>query len=43
MSQYIVSGCPRSGTSLMMRMLQASGMSIAVDHKREADDVTIID
>jgi len=33
----IVSGIPRSGTSLMMQMLQAGGVEILSDHKREAD------
>lgn len=33
----IVSGLPRSGTSLMMQMLQAGGMSLIMDDKREAD------
>ena len=34
----IVSGLPRSGTSLMMQMLEAGGMSIATDNVRKADD-----
>ena len=33
----IVSGLPRSGTSLMMQMLQAGGMPLLVDHQRPAD------
>lgn len=33
----IVSGLPRSGTSMMMRMLEAGGMEVVVDHIREAD------
>jgi LPS sulfotransferase NodH len=33
----IVSGLPRSGTSLMMQMLEAGGMSILTDFKREPD------
>lgn len=37
MSQIIVSGCPRSGTSLTMRILEKAGLPIAVDNKREAD------
>ena len=38
-SQFtIVSGLPRSGTSLMMQMLQAAGMEIMTDGKREADE-----
>jgi predicted AlkP superfamily phosphohydrolase/phosphomutase/tetratricopeptide (TPR) repeat protein len=34
----IVSGLPRSGTSMMMQMLQAGGLDIFTDHKREADE-----
>jgi hypothetical protein len=34
----IVSGLPRSGTSMMMRMLEASGMPVLIDHIRTADD-----
>jgi muconolactone delta-isomerase len=34
----IVSGLPRSGTSLMMKMLQAGGMPLLVDHLRTADE-----
>jgi hypothetical protein len=33
----IVSGLPRSGTSMMMRMLQAGGMEILTDNIRKAD------
>ena len=33
----IVSGLPRSGTSLMMQMLAAGGMSILSDGERRAD------
>jgi hypothetical protein len=33
----IVSGLPRSGTSLMMQMLQAGGMTLLTDEKRAAD------
>lgn len=33
----LVSGLPRSGTSLMMQMLRAGGMEIMHDGKREAD------
>jgi hypothetical protein len=33
----IVSGLPRSGTSMMMRMLEAGGMDIVTDHIRQAD------
>lgn len=34
----IVSGLPRSGTSLMMQMLEAGGMPILNDHVRQADE-----
>lgn len=34
----IVSGLPRSGTSMMMQLLQAGGLSILTDSVREADD-----
>ena len=34
----IVSGLPRSGTSMMMRMLEAGGMEIVVDNIRKADE-----
>jgi hypothetical protein len=34
----IVSGLPRSGTSMMMKMLEAGGMPVLVDHVREADE-----
>src|SRR3990167_393038 len=33
----IVSGLPRSGTSLMMQMLRAGGMSLLIDDQRPAD------
>lgn len=33
----IVSGLPRSGTSMMMRMLDLGGMPVVVDHLRTAD------
>jgi hypothetical protein len=33
----IVSGLPRSGTSLMMRMLEAGGLPVLSDHVRSAD------
>jgi hypothetical protein len=33
----IVSGLPRSGTSMMMRMLEAGGMPIMMDNIRKAD------
>jgi hypothetical protein len=34
----IVSGLPRSGTSMMMRMLEAGGLDIITDETRKADD-----
>jgi hypothetical protein len=34
----VVSGLPRSGTSLMMRMLAAGGMPVLTDHVRAADE-----
>lgn len=34
----IVSGVPRSGTSMLMQMLAAGGMDMAVDHIRQADE-----
>ncbi len=34
----IVSGLPRSGTSMMMQMLEAGGMQIATDHIRKPDE-----
>ncbi len=34
----IVSGLPRSGTSMMMMMLQAGGMTLLTDEIRQADD-----
>lgn len=34
----IVSGLPRSGTSMMMKMLEAGGMEVVVDNIRQADD-----
>lgn len=33
----VVSGLPRSGTSMMMRMLEAGGMPVVVDHQRRPD------
>lgn len=35
---YIVSGLPRSGTSMMMKMLEAGGLSTLTDNIRTADD-----
>lgn len=34
----VVSGLPRSGTSLMMSMLRAGGLELLVDQKRQADE-----
>lgn len=34
----IVSGLPRSGTSMMMRMLDAGGMEVVVDNIRKPDE-----
>ena len=34
----VVSGLPRSGTSMMMRMLDAAGLTILTDHERAADE-----
>ena len=34
----VVSGLPRSGTSMMMRMLEAGGVNLVVDNVRDADD-----
>lgn len=34
----IVSGLPRSGTSMMMKMLEAGGIPVLIDEIREADD-----
>ena len=34
----IVSGIPRSGTSMMMQMLKAGGLEPLVDNERKADD-----
>ena len=37
-SVIIVSGLPRSGTSMMMKMLEAGGINIVADNIRKADD-----
>lgn len=34
----VVSGLPRSGTSLMMQILEAAGLPILTDNKRQADE-----
>ncbi len=35
---YIVSGMPRSGTSMMMQMLERGGLEVFTDRQREADE-----
>ncbi len=35
---HVVSGLPRSGTSLMMRMLEAAGLAVVSDGERVADE-----
>jgi hypothetical protein len=35
---YVVSGLPRSGTSMMMKMLEAGGLEAMTDSAREADE-----
>lgn len=35
---YVVSGLPRSGTSMMMKMLEAGGLTPLTDNIRTADD-----
>ncbi|MBU0765109.1 MAG: tetratricopeptide repeat protein, partial [Bacteroidetes bacterium] len=35
---YVVSGLPRSGTSMMMQMLNGGGLEVFTDNKREADE-----
>jgi len=37
-SVIIVSGLPRSGTSLMMQIMQAAGVSLLIDKHRPADE-----
>lgn len=34
----IVSGLPRSGTSMMMKILEAGGLSVLTDELRTADE-----
>jgi broad-specificity NMP kinase len=34
----VVSGLPRSGTSMMMKMVEAGGIPVLTDHEREADE-----
>lgn len=34
----VVSGLPRSGTSMMMKMLEAGGLTLLTDGQREADE-----
>ncbi len=38
MTNYIVSGLERSGTSMMMQILYRGGMDVAFDEKRKPDD-----
>jgi hypothetical protein len=33
----VVSGLPRSGTSMMMKMLEAGGLQVLTDHERQPD------
>lgn len=35
---YVISGLPRSGTSMMMKMLEAGGIPVVTDHLRVADE-----
>ncbi|MGB2964815.1 MAG: sulfotransferase domain-containing protein [Anaerolineales bacterium] len=35
---FLVSGLPRSGTSMMMEILQAGGIQLFTDNRRKADD-----
>ncbi|VAX32116.1 hypothetical protein MNBD_NITROSPIRAE03-1245 [hydrothermal vent metagenome] len=37
-SIIIVTGLPRSGTSMMMKMLQSGGMEVVIDNIRKADE-----
>jgi len=37
-SIVVVSGLPRSGTSMMMKMLEAGGIPVLTDHERAADE-----
>lgn len=34
----VVSGLPRSGTSMMMKMMEAGGLELLTDHQRTADE-----
>ena len=34
----IVSGLPRSGTSMMMQMIEAGGIPVLTDHQRTRDE-----
>jgi hypothetical protein len=34
----VVSGVPRSGTSMAMKMLEAGGLELVIDHERAADE-----
>jgi hypothetical protein len=35
---YVVSGLPRSGTSMMMKMLSSAGLPVVMDSTRQADE-----
>src|SRR5687767_8101595 len=35
---FVVSGLPRSGTSMMMNMLRAGGLELLVDDRRTSDE-----
>ena len=35
---YVVSGLPRSGTSMMMQILAAAGLPLLIDDKRPPDE-----
>src|SRR5688572_12457194 len=39
---YVVSGLPRSGTSMMMKMLEAGGLNVLTDNIRTADDDNLL-
>jgi predicted AlkP superfamily phosphohydrolase/phosphomutase/tetratricopeptide (TPR) repeat protein len=42
MEFIVVSGLPRSGTSLMMQMLDAAGLPVMSDNKRRADENNVL-
>jgi hypothetical protein len=41
-SLVIVSGLPRSGTSMMMKMLSAGGLEAVADNRRQADEDNLL-